>query len=120
GSEQKQLSPASRTGEMQVGTEQAPKLILAAMAKEADRFWSLRIRRIDPLELGHVEPVIVAIYERSGQSTLVEDPDTLRRRKNEIGVARVETVRGQELADQNGQIHCQQDSARDHGDTVAT
>src|SRR5439155_18625262 len=105
---------------MQVGSEQAPELILVAMAKEADWFWFLWIRRIDPFELGHVEPVIVAIDKRSRQSTLVEDPDTLRWRKDEFGVARVETVRGQERADQNGQVHRQQDGARNHSDTMAT
>src|SRR3984893_13453005 len=89
------------------------------MAKEADWLWFLWIRRIDPFELGHVEPVIVAVDKRSDQSTLVKDPDTLRWCKNEVGVARVETVRGQKLADQNGQVHRQQDSAGDNGDPVA-
>src|ERR1700738_835882 len=104
---------------MQVGTEQAPELILVAMAKEADWLWSLWIRRIDPFELGHVEPVIVAVDERSRTSTLVEDPDPLGWRKDEVGVSGVETVRGQELADQNGQVHRQQDSAQNYGNTVA-
>src|SRR5437667_291289 len=36
GTEQKQLSPGCRAGEMQVGTEQAPELILVAMAKETN------------------------------------------------------------------------------------
>src|SRR5437868_5320302 len=104
---------------MQIGGKQAPKLILVAMAKEANRLRLLCIRRVDPLEFGHVEPIIVPVNKRSDQSAVAKDPDTLGRSEDEVGVARIEAVRRQELADQDRQVHRQQDRPGDDGNTVA-
>src|SRR5437016_4775842 len=104
---------------MQIGGKQAPKLILVAMAKEANRLRLLCIRRVDPLEFGHVEPIIVPVNKRSDQSAVAKEPDTLGRSEDAVGVARIEAVRRQELADQDRQVHRQQDRAGDDGNTVA-
>src|SRR6516162_9689273 len=99
----------SRADEMEIGTEQSPEQILVATAKEADRLAFLAVRCVDSLEVGHVEPIVETVYKRGDQPAIVKDPHALWRRKDEIGVARVETVGGEKLANQYRQIHGQQD-----------
>src|SRR6516162_1813293 len=101
------MSALSGADEMQVGTEQSPEQILVAAAKEADSLAFLGVRRVDSLEVGHVEPIVETVYKRGDQPAIVKDPHVLWRRKDEIGVACVETVGGEKLADQYRQIHGQ-------------
>ena len=71
------------------------------MAEEADRLSLLGILGVDPLKVCHVEPIVVTIDERGDESALVEDPDALRRRIDEVGVACIEAIGGEKLADQD-------------------
>src|SRR5579875_1002818 len=111
GAEQKQLSAARRAEKVHVAAQQAPEAIAVAMAEKPDRFPLFRVRRVDPLEPIHVEPVIVALDIGPYEPTVVEDMNGLRRRVNEIDIARIDPVRGEELAEQ--------DRARQHGKAVA-
>src|SRR5215472_3949248 len=93
---------------MQIGTEQSPEQIFVTVAKKADSLALLRVRRINSLEVGHVEPIVETIDERGDQPAIVKDSDPLWRCKVKIGVAGVQTIRGEKLADQDRQIHDQQ------------
>src|SRR5215472_3130407 len=86
GAEQKQLPAARRAGEVQVARDQPPEQIFIAATEEADRLTFLRVRRVDALKVGHVEPIIVAINKRDDQPTIVKDPDALRGREYEVSI----------------------------------
>src|SRR5215831_10094218 len=104
---------------MQVGSEQSPEQIFVAMTKEADSLAFLRIWRINSLEVGHVEPIVETVDERGNQPAIVKNSHPLRRRKDEIRVACVQTVGGEKLANQNRQIHGKQDRPGYNGYPVA-
>src|SRR6516164_7906356 len=109
----------SRADEMEIGTEQSPEQILVATAKEADGLAFLRVRRVDSLEVGHVEPIVESVYKRRDQPAIVKDPHALWRSKDEIGVAGVQSVRREKLAYQNREVHGQQDRTGYNGYPMA-
>src|SRR6516225_76955 len=105
---------------MQVGREQSPEQIIVATTKEADSLAFLWVGRIDSLEVGHVEPIVKTIDERSDQPAVMKDPHPLRRGKDEIGVAGVQAVRSEKLADQDRKVHGQEDRTRYNSHAMAT
>ncbi len=119
GAEQEQLPALGRTGKMQVAGKQAPELVAVAVAEKPQRLALFRVRRVDPLEPLHVEPIVETEDERGDQPALVKDVHRLRRRIDEVGVAGVDAVGGEELADRDPEIHRQQDHPGGDGDAVA-
>src|SRR5271166_4244494 len=109
----------SRADEMEIGAEQSPEQIIVATAKEADGVAFLGARRVDSLEVGHIEPIVETVDEWGNQPAVVEDPHPLRRGKDEIGVACVQSVRGKKLTDQNREVHGQQDGTGYNGHSMA-
>ena len=104
-----------RADQVQVALPLTPEPVLVAAAEETQRLRLRRIGLVDPFEGLHVEPVAVAQHVRADEPPLVEQVDRLRRRVDELGVARGRGVGRQELDDDDGAIEQQQDRGRDHG-----
>src|SRR5206468_1796667 len=115
---QKQLPTGSWANEVQISRKQAPEAILVAMAEEADRL-PLLVTRVDAPEGVHVEPVVVAINKRGNELALVENPDPLWRGIDKIGIAAVQVIRSEELAEQDRCVHDEKNCAGQNGDPVA-
>ena len=93
--------------------EQAPELVWVAAAEEADRLHVGRVVGVVALQRVHVEPHGAAVDERPDEAALVEEMHALRRRVDEVDVARVQIVGRQELADQDHAVeHGEEDAGR--------
>src|SRR5215472_16985254 len=104
---------------MKITRNQSPEQIIVAMAKESNSLPFLRVGRINALEVGHVQPIVESIDKWSDQTAIVKDAHPLRRRKDKIGVACVQAVGREKLADQDRQIHGQQHRSGYDGHPVA-
>src|SRR6266446_7847339 len=119
GSGQEQLPAVGRANKVQVAGKQPPEAICTTMTEEAYWLPLLRVRRIDSLQVVHVEPVVIPINKGWGETALIEDPDSLWRGIDKIRVPRIQIIRGEEFAKEDRQIHRQKYRAGQKGDPVA-
>jgi hypothetical protein len=89
GAEQEQLPVLGRADEMEARRGEAPEQVLVAVAEEPERVVLVRVRGVDPVQVVHVEAVVVALDIRGDEAARVEEAHVLRRRVDKIGVARV-------------------------------
>src|SRR5712671_1986907 len=118
GAEQEHLPARRRAGQVHIAVDIAPEFVRVAMTQPAERLILCRVGRVHPMQIGHVETVIVAQDERGAQAALVEQAHALRRRVDEIGVPAVEPVGREKLAEQDDQVERQQQRARYDRDAV--
>src|SRR6266446_7529987 len=111
GAEQEERALLGRTGEVEIALDEAPELIAVAVAEESDRLWLAGILGVDAPQVAHVEPIIVTVDEGPDEMPVVKEMDALRRREDEVGMARLIVVGRQDLADRDRQIHRQEDGA---------
>ena len=112
GAEQEELAALGRADEVEVAFEQPPELVAVAAAEEADRLHVVRVVGVFALQRVHVELHGAAVDERPDEAALMEEMDALRRRVDEVDVARVQIVGRQELADQDHDVeHGEEDAA---------
>src|SRR6516162_4496956 len=83
GAEKEELSVLGRADEMKIALPEAPEEIALAMAEEAQRLHDVGILAVDPLQVVHVEAVVVAMNEGSDEVAIMEEMDRLRGRKDE-------------------------------------
>src|SRR5438132_526729 len=118
GAEQEQLAALGRAHQVHIAVDPAPEFVWIAVAQEADRLVLLRVRCVDPAQIGHVEAVVVARDIGQGEVALAEDVDARRRRVDEVGMTAVEPVRREKFAKQDGHVKHQQQRARGQRDPV--
>ena len=97
----------------------APETVRIAAAEEAQFLHVLRIVGIFALQVVHVELHRPAIDERSDELPVMEELDLLRRRIDELDIARSEIVWRQELAEEDHEIENGEHDARNEGKPVA-
>ena len=119
GAQKEHRAALGRADQMQVRLDQPPELVLVAPAEEAQPLHVLAVVGVDAPQRLHVQLHRPAIDERPDEAAVVEQPHPLRRLVDMVDVARVQVVGRQELADQRGRIHEDQEDARDHRDPVA-
>ncbi len=108
GAEQKQLAALRRADQVEIARDEAPVIVLVAVAKEPDRLVLGWVRRVDPPEIGHVEMVAVAVDERPGGAAVIEHMQALRRRVDEVGMAAVERIGREHLAEHDDHVKSDQ------------
>src|SRR3984893_3344339 len=118
GAEQEHLTALRRAHQVEIAVDPAPEFVRVAVAQEADRLVLLRVRRVDPAQIGHVEAVVVARDIGQGEVAMAEDVDALRRRIDEVGMPAVEAVGREKFAEQDGRVKHQQQHARGQRDPV--
>src|SRR5579863_1642957 len=118
GAEQEQLPAIGRADEMEACRDEAPEQVFVALAEKAQGLVLCRVGRVDTLQIIHVEMVVVALDIGRGEPVFAKNVNMLRRRVDEVGVAGIEPVRRDDLADQGRRVHRQQQTAGDHRDAV--
>src|SRR5260370_10357035 len=119
GAEHEERAVLGRAGEMEIALEEAPERVAVAVAEKADGLRLAGILGVDAPQIAHVEVIIVAVDEGPDELPVMKQMDALRRREDEIGVARLVVVGRQDLAHRDRQIHGKEDGAGQHGDAVA-
>src|SRR5262245_39224863 len=89
---------------MEVGRDEAEKLVGIAAAEEADREDLVGVDRVDPLQILHVELVVGAVDEWPDEIAVMEEMHPLRRHVDEVDMAFAQRAGGQGLGDQDREI----------------
>ena len=93
---------------MKAARNQAPEIVMIATAKQADRLRPCRIGRVLPFQRFHVETVDQRINERPDERAVMEQMNALRGCVNVARVTAIESVRRDDLDEQDRNVRDQQ------------
>src|SRR6202022_2098316 len=110
--------PRCRAEQENVARNEAPVMIAVAMAQEPDRLVSVRIGCVDPVQVGHVETVAIAVDVGPGRTPAVEHMQALRRRVDEIDMPAVEPIGRENLAEQDDHVKGEEQRPRYDGNPM--
>ena len=119
GAEEEERAPVLDAHQVEARLELPPEPVGVARAQEPQPVAALRILAVLPLEVLHVEPVVQAVHERADELPVVEEPHRLGRRVDEVAVARVQVVGGDDLAHQHREVQQGEHRPGGHREVVA-
>src|SRR5260221_2393996 len=97
GAEHEERAVLGPAGAMEIVLAEAPEPVAVAVAEKADRLRLAGILGIDAPQIAHVEGIVVAVDEGTDELPVMKQMDGLRRREDEIGMARLIGVGRQDL-----------------------